>query len=251
MSSAVGKAESAVGSEGAPVDARSAAGRRDQGRRPDGPNAGILAIVILVLSLAGVIVPAAIAGAFYPSPDETTRAIASYLTLHREAVALTGFFAFAASVPLGIYAATVYARLLKLGVRVPGPNIALFGGISASVLLAASGLVTWSLGQPVSGESPAVLHLLAYVVYAFGGVGFVGGIGLLIAGVSVPSLILGLTPRWLAIVGLVLAAVAELSFLALLLPQLSFLLPIGRFAGSAWLIAAGLLLPRNRHEVSR
>ncbi len=220
------------------------------GRRPDGPNPGILGIVSLVLTIASVVVPPLFAaGAYFPSPSGSAGAVDGYLTGHRNAVTATGFLVFAASVPLGIYAATSYARLLKLGVRVPGPGIAYFGGIAASVLLAISGLVTWAIGQPVAGQSPALLHTLDYVIYAIGGVGFVGGLGLLIAGIAVPALVLRLTPRWLAWVGLVVAGLSELSFLALVVPELTFLLPVGRFLGLAWLLVVGFLLPRNRHDV--
>lgn len=222
-----------------------------RGRPPDGPNAGALGIVSLALTIASVVVPPLFAsGEFFPSPSGSAGVIDDYLLDHRDAVTATGFLVFAASVPLGIYAATTYARLLKLGVRVPGPGIAYFGGIAASVLLAASGLVTWAIGQPVAGQSPTLLHTLDYVVYALGGVGFVGGLGLLIAGIAVPALILNLTPRWVAWVGLVLGGLSELSFLALVLPELTFLLPVGRFLGLTWLLVVGFLLPRNRHDVS-
>jgi hypothetical protein len=220
-------------------------------RRPDGPNAGILGIVSLVLTVASVAIPPLFAaGMFFPSPLGSSASVNAYLSGHRDAVTATGFLVFAASVPLGIYTATTYARLLKLGVRVPGPNIALFGGIAASILLSISGLLTWAIGQPVAGQSPALLSTLDYFIYALGGAGFVGGLGLLVAGVAVPSLILRLTLGWVAWVGLILAGLSELSFLALVLPQLTFLLPIGRFGGLIWLLAVGFLLPRNRHEVS-
>ncbi|WP_211331640.1 hypothetical protein [Frondihabitans australicus] len=206
---------------------------RSARRRPDGPPAGVLAIVGLAFTVA--------AAATFTASDT-----------------LTGFFTFAASVPLGIYAATVYARLLRLGIRVPGPNIALVGGISASVLLAVSGLVTWAIGRsgaPSLRAGHAVttgtITLVRDVAFALGGVGFVGGLGLLVAGAAVPSFILHLVPRPLAAAGLVIAAVAEVSFLALLWPGFDALLPIGRFAGLAWLIALGFLLPRDRREVRR
>jgi hypothetical protein len=99
--------------------------------------------------------------------------------------------------------------------------------------------------------SPALVHAFAYLTYALGGVGFVGGIGLLIAGAAVPSLILRLTPRWFAWVGLVIAAISELSFFALIWSPASVGLPIGRFAGLLWLIVAGFLLPRDRRDVPR
>jgi len=220
-------------------------------RRPDGPPAGILAIIALALTLCAVVAPVLVSGSGFPTPSSTPGADAHYFASHGFAATLSGFFTFAASVPTGIYAATVLARLLKLGIRVPGPNIAFFGGVTASVLLACSGLLTWALGEAGSGVPGSVIRVLNDFVFALGGVGFVGGLGLLIAGMSVPSVILRLVPRWLGWVGLVIAAASEVSFLALLWPGFDALLPVGRFLGLAWLIAMGFLLPRDRREVPR
>jgi hypothetical protein len=49
-----------------------------------------------------------------------------------------------------------------------------------------------------------------------------------------------------AVTGLVIAAVAELSFVALVVPALGLLLPLARFSGLVWLVVAGFLLPRQR-----
>jgi hypothetical protein len=208
-------------------------------------------MIALGLSICGIVVPLIVAGIGYPQPSSPASAVASYFTVHAMAGTLTGFFAFGASVPLGIYSATVYARLLLLGIRVPGPNIAFFGGISASVLLAAAGLLTWALGQASDGVAPAVLSLLADLAFALGGVGFVGGVGLLIAGIAVPALIVGLTPRWLAWVGLVVAAAAEVSFFSLLWDGFDILLPVGRFLGLVWLATIGFILPGDRRDAPR
>jgi hypothetical protein len=221
------------------------------GRRPDGPPAGILATITLVLSVAAVVVPLVRSHTAFPTPAATPDHIATYLAGHRAAVTCAGALMFAASVPTGIYAATVHARLLRLGIRVPGPNIALFGGMSASTLLAASGLLTWSLDGAFTDVPAAVLHLLSDLAFALGGIGFVGGLGLLIAGIAVPGLILRLVPRWLAWAGLVLVAASEVSFLGLLWSGFDILLPVGRFAGLPWLAAIGFLLPRTRHDVPR
>lgn len=217
-------------------------------RRPGGPPPGTLATIALVLSVAGVVVPVALAGATFPGPDATPEVVAAYLD-DRTPALWAGVLAFAASVPTGIYAATVYARLLRLGIRVPGPGIAFFGGVSASVLLAASGLLTWSLAEGAPGVPAEVLRLLLHLVFALGGIGFVGGLGLLVAGIAVPGLILRLVPRWLAWTGLVLAVASEVSFLALLWAGFDVLLPLGRFVGLLWLAVAGFLLPHDRHQV--
>jgi hypothetical protein len=71
-------------------------------------------------------------------------------------------------------------------------------------------------------------------------------LGLLVAGVAVPSLVGRLVPRPLAITGLAVALVAELSTLALPLESAAVLLPIARFSALAWLIAVARLLPVER-----
>lgn len=221
-------------------------------RGPDGPPAGVLAAVSLGLTVLGLIMSAALAGGHVTiSPLEPTADVARYYLAHRTAATVSGLFVFGSGVPLGIYAATGYARLLKLGVRVPGPGIGYFGGISAAVFVGIAGLVGWVLGQPVTGQSPALIHTLAYVTYVLGGAGFVGGVGLLIAGIAVPSTVLGLIPRWYAVTGLVLAAICEISIVSLLWSPFSVTLPVGRFAGLVWLIGAGFLLPRDRHQVAK
>lgn len=219
--------------------------------RPDGPHPGILAIVSLALTIAGLIASIALGGGqTIPSPLGSTADVAQYYLTHPSAATVSGFFIFGSAVPLGIFAATAYARLLRLGIRVPGPGIGYFGGIAASVFVGMSGLMTWVIGQPISGQSTATIHTLAYLGYALGGVGFVTGLGLLIAGIAVPALILRLVPRWLAWTALAIALISELSFLSLLVPALSFTLPIGRFGGLLVLIVIGFLLPRNRHDIA-
>jgi hypothetical protein len=81
--------------------------------------------------------------------------------------------------------------------------------------------------------------------------GFVAPFGLLIAGIAVPSLIIGLLPRPLAWIGLVVAAFSVISTFVLLTSVLDFTLPVGRFLGLAWLISASILLPRSRQELRR
>lgn len=61
-----------------------------------------------------------------------------------------------------------------------------------------------------------------------------------------PGLLVRLLPRWLAVAGLVIAAVAELSTLALVAPAFAVLLPLARFPALLWLIAAAALLPVTR-----
>jgi hypothetical protein len=206
----------------------------------------VLGIVFTALFLIGLVLATALAGRTYPSPFGADDVILRYFGDQHTAVRVSGFFQFAAAVPLGIYAATASARLHNLGVRAPGATIALVGGVVAASMQAMSGLVTWVLAQPAVAGDDTLVRALNYLGFALGGPATVVFLGLLLAGVAVPALLVGLLPRWLALAGLILAAIAELSTLTLLLDGAAFLLPIARFPGFAWLIAVGFLLPQAR-----
>jgi hypothetical protein len=215
-------------------------------RRPqDGPPLGVLAVVSTALLVTGIAVSAALGGTV-PSPYAAGGDVRDYFAAQPDAALAAGVLAFASSVPLAIYAATANARLRQLGVTAPGATIALAGGVLAAGALALSGLFLWVLSRPGVAVSTPVVRALHDLAFLTGGVAHVVFLGLLLAGVAVPGLILGLLPRPLAWAGLVVAAVAELSTLSLLVPALSVLLPLARFPGLAWLIAAGFLLPHRR-----
>ncbi|KKI21429.1 MULTISPECIES: hypothetical protein [unclassified Leucobacter] len=214
-------------------------------RRAGGPPLGPLAIVALALTVAGVVTLIAGTGSA-PAPFASPAEVAAWYAAHPTAIRISALLQFGSAVPLGILTASVYARQLRLGVRVPGPVIGLFGGIAASIALATSALVTWTLSFPDALGSPDAVALLARFSFGLGGVAYATGLGLLIAGIAVPALILRFVPRWLAILGLVLGVAGELSFLSLALEPLQALLPIVRFGGGVWLIAVAFLLPRAR-----
>ncbi|MEU6619225.1 hypothetical protein ABZ926_00320 [Streptomyces litmocidini] len=204
-------------------------------------------MVFTGLFLAGLVLGTVLAdGTPFPSPFGGTGEIVAYFRAHSDAVRISGALQFAASVPLAVYAATVSARLHRLGVRAPGATIVLAGGLLAAGFLACCGLVGWTLSRTEVLELPPLVRALQYLAFATGGPGHVVTLGLLVAGIAVPGLLAGLLPRALAVTGLVLAAVAELSTLTLLLDGAALLLPLARFTCLGWLITAGFLLPRRR-----
>lgn len=218
--------------------------------RHSGPHPGILAIVALGLTLASMLTRALLGGyALLVSPFSP--AVVAYGSTELATARVSAMLLFGSGVPLGIYAATVYARQLRLGIRVPGPGISFFGGAVASIMLLVSALVGWTLGRPEIAGDPNVARMLSFLAFATGGFGFAIGMGLLIAGMAVPALILRLFPRWLAWVGLVIAALGELSFLGMALDPFQYLLPVVRFVGLVWLIMAGFLLPQTRAAANR
>lgn len=217
-----------------------------------GPHPGILGLASLGLLVGSLISMAVLSGGgTITSPFSDTDTVAGFFAEHGFAVRFAAMLQLGSAIPLGIYAATVYARQQRLGIRVPGPNIGSFGGTAAAILLAVSAIVTWTQSQPVVSANPELTHALAYVSFAAGGFAHVLGLGLLVAGIAVPALLLRLVPTWFAWIGLVLAVLAELSFLTMVLEPLQFLIPIGRFGSLIWLVAAGFLLPKTRRTGER
>src|SRR5205085_10000361 len=139
---------------------------------------------------------------------------------------VAGFLIFGASVPLAIWTATVYRRLRTLGVTAPGAVIALSGGVLAAGSLSLSGLITWTSSQVSASAEPGLARALADLGFATGAAGFVVTFAPLLAGVSVPGPILGLTPRPWARIGLAGAVVPMLSTLPPLTAAQVVALPI-------------------------
>jgi hypothetical protein len=211
----------------------------------------LLAAISLALLLAGLVVGVALAGGVMPLPYGSATEIQDYVAGHHAAAVAIAVGTFGSSIPLAIYAATASARLRQLGITAPGATIALAGGLLASAGLALSGLTAWTLSRPEVTSDAALVRALYYLTYLTGGPWHVVTLGLLIAGIAVPGLIVGLLPRSVAWTGLVIAGMAELTTLALIWPGLSPLLPVARFTGLVWLIVAGALLPlrrKNRQE---
>lgn len=213
-----------------------------------GPNPGFLALTSLGL-LVGSLVSLAVlsGGGGIRSPFGDTAEVTAVFAEHGFAVRFAAMLQLGSAIPLGIYSATVYARQQRLSIRVPGPNIGLFGGTAAAIFLAVSAVITWTQSQPAVSAQPELTHALAYLSFAVGGFAHVLGLGLLVAGIAVPALILRLLPMPLAWIGLVIAVIAELSFLSMFIDPLHILIPIGRFGSLIWLVIAGFLLPRTRH----
>lgn len=224
------------------VDTKRADSRPGQG----GPPLAMLATISLVLLLAGLVVGVVLAGGVMPLPYGSAAEIQDYVAGHQAAAVAIAVGTFGSSIPLAIYAATASARLRQLGITAPGATIALAGGLLASAGLALSSLTAWTLSRPEVTYDAALVRALYYLTYLTGGPWHVVTLGLLIAGIAVPALIVGLLPRAVAWTGLVIAGLAEVTTLVLIWPGLSPLLPVARFPGLVWLIVAGVLLPLRR-----
>jgi hypothetical protein len=209
-----------------------------------GPHLGALAMVYTVLFLAGLYpVITFTGGAHFPGPWESGDAIASYFQAHPTPVLICAFLQFGAAVPLGIYTAAIVSRLRFLGNRAAGPYIALFGGLATVFDMMACAHVLWVMVRPGIAQDTVVLRALYYLSFSLGGPGFSVPMGLLMAGVSVSVGFRKLLPKWVVGLGLLLAACGELSWISMIVPNAVFLIPLTRFPGFIWLIAAGFMLP--------
>jgi hypothetical protein len=209
-----------------------------------GPHLGALAITYAILFMAGLSqVISFTGGPHFPGPWEPANGIAPYFQAHASSVLICAFFQFGAAIPLGIFTATIVSRLRFLGVRAAGAYIALFGGFATAFNIMATAHILWVMAFPGIAQDANVLRALYYLGYSFGGPGFSVPFGLLIAGVSVTAWFAKLLPKWVVVFGLVLAVCGELSWISLVVPSTLFLIPLTRFPGFIWLIAAGFMLP--------
>ena len=177
-----------------------------------GPHPGAVAVVSAVLfALSLAVLGNSAAGTRFPHPDDSPSAMQAYFLANAAHAQLCALFQFGAAIALGIFTAAATNRLHSLGIRATGVRIALFGGWLAAFnsLLVAS--LIWVLAQSGVAQDAAVAHAIYLFAFALGGTGYAAAIGLLCAGLSLPSLFSGLLPRWLAICG-VLADSFSLEF---------------------------------------
>jgi hypothetical protein len=166
-----------------------------------------------------------------------------YFAARSSAVLLCAALQFGASIPLGIFTATAVSRLRFLGVHAAGTDIALFGGFLTAFTMMVASSVLWAMTYPEAAKDEAVLQAVYRIQFALGGPGFSVPFGVLIAGVSVTSWFHKLLPKWLLVAGFLIAAAGELSWIDILVPKALPLIPLTRFPGFLWIVAAGFLLP--------
>lgn len=217
-----------------------------------GPHLGVLAIVFTVLFNGGLyfVISFSANAPHFPGPWESAEIITAYFQGQPHAVLMCAFLQFGAAIPLGLYTASIVSRLQFLGVRVAGVHIALFGGLMTTFNLALSALALWVMAYPGIAQDAPVIRTLYYITFAVGGVGYSVPLGLLIAGVSVPAGFMKLLPKWLVVFGLLIGVCGELSWFSLVFPKLIYLIPLTRFPGFIWLIAAGFMLPKGRDALT-
>jgi hypothetical protein len=209
-----------------------------------GPPLGIVASVFVLLFLADLYPVTAFNGTpVFPGPWEPIGVIMEYFVARPSAVLLCAALQFGASIPLGIFTATIVSRLRFLGVRAAGTDIALFGGFLTAFTMMVTSSVLWAMTYPDVAKDAPVLQAIYRIQFALGGPGFSVPFGVMVAGVSVTSWFYKLLPKWFLIVGFLIAAAGGLSWFDILVAKALPLIPLTRFPGFIWLIVAGFLLP--------
>jgi hypothetical protein len=212
-----------------------------------GPSLIPLATLHILVFVAGLVAAAMLRhGALYVTPFASAEDLRSFFAKNPTAVRVSNFFLFGSAVPFGIFAVTIVSRLRYMGVRAAGTNIALLGGLTATLALLLSGVTAWVLSVPEVSASAQVVKAVDFLSFLLGGVVFAVGFGLLAAGVSVTSYFMRLFPRWLVTLGMVIAITGELSWFSLIAYPANFFIPITRFVGFIWMVCIAVALTKNR-----
>ncbi len=212
-----------------------------------GPSIVLLASVHILLFAAGLVAAGVLRhGASYVTPFAPADQVRLFFAQSPLADRVSSFFLFGSAVPFGIFAVTTVSRLRFMGVRAAGTNITLLGGIAATIALFLSGMAGWILSVPEVVTSAPLVKAIDFLNFLCGGVFYAVGFGLMAAGVSVTCYFMRLIPRWMTILGVILAITGELSWFSLIAYPANFFIPITRFVGFIWMLMAAVALRRDR-----
>src|SRR6266481_4179403 len=137
--------------------------------RHAGPHLGLVAIVFTALKFASLVPVSAFGFAFgikppyFPGSTAPGNDVVAYFDTHRLPVLICAFLQFGATVPLGIFTATIVSRLHFLGVKAAGVHIALFGGLAVAFDSAASAFVLWTMAQTGITQDASLVRALYYL----------------------------------------------------------------------------------------
>jgi hypothetical protein len=178
-----------------------------------------------------------------PHPDAGAPAVLAYDLTHAGLLQAGAALMLVAAVPLAVTGALAYLLLrARLG---QVPAVAPMGGLLAAGALTSSAVFGWVSGRFGETAAPSLARAAADLGFASGGPAYAAGFGLLVIGIAVPGLLGRLLPRWLAVIGLVIGVASALAAVALAVPGLQVLIPVVRFGGLLWLVAAVAVLIRR------
>ncbi|MWA00218.1 DUF4386 domain-containing protein [Actinomadura sp. LD22] len=219
--------------------------RAASGRRPQSGPPLLLPVLVFTALTIGYVA----ANRSTPHPDASGAEVLRYARDHGTAIKAGAFLLLGSAFPLTVATGVLYRRLRALGITAPGSAITLAGGILAAGMLVLGAMFGWAGGRLPADASPALARALADLSFLSGGPAYAATFALLVAGLSVTGLLALLLPRPLCWAGLVIALAGMVGTLTLVGSGFAFLVPVVRFGGLLWLIAAAALMPRTRHEV--
>lgn len=212
-----------------------------------GPSLVLLAVVHILLFVANLVAVASLRhGASYVNPFAGAVQISAFFVANPAAVRIGNFLIFGSAVPLGLFAVTASSLLRHLGVRAAGTNIALFGGVTASIALMLCGCFGWVLSVHNAAALPPLAQALSFLAFLWGGAAYAVAFGLLAAGVSITAWFTRLMPGSVSVLGMVVAVAGELASLSLVTYPANYFIPINRYLGFIWMVAAAITLNRSR-----
>ena len=219
--------------------------------RHQGPPLGVLAVIFTVLFCGGLLPVTTFGGRpYFPGPWESAGTIVAFFQTRPFAALLCAFFQFGSAIPLGIFTATMVARLKFLGVRAAGLEIAAFGGLATAIGMIIGTSFLWATTYPGVSSNADLVQAIYRIAFGIGGPGYSVPFGLLAAGISIPAAFSRLLPKWVVILGIGVGVVGVLSWFEMLNVQLVPLIPLTRFPGFVWIIAAGFTVGKRPSRVA-
>jgi hypothetical protein len=211
-----------------------------------GPHIGLVASVFVALFVASLFPVTKFGGMpYFPGPAASVGEMVAFFSQRQSGVLLCAFLQFGSTIPLGIFTATIVSQLHFLGVRAAGIHIALFGGFLTAANIMATACFLWAMTYDGVAQNAPLTQAIYRISFGLGGPGFSVPFGILLAGVSITAGFYKLLPRWIVVMGVVIAVLGELSWFEILSVKFVPLVPLTRFPGFIWMIAAGFALPRH------
>jgi hypothetical protein len=217
-------------------------------QRSRGRMAALGGLGFVVLFMLGAIVSNVATTATYPRPEADASTVQAYFADNAGVVAFLSITQAAAALLLVLFAGGVAAVARRWdGEPSWEADGAALGGALAAAFLLLAGLLAWTLSRDQLVDNPGGMVALHQLAFAAGGAGHVAPLGLLVGASSLVALRRGFHGRWLAVVGLVAAALSLMSLATFaVLDMLVVLIPVGRFSSFFYIIAASVLLLSGR-----
>lgn len=185
-------------------------------------------------------------GATFPSPFDDPATVAGYFRREHTAVLTTAVVTLASVIPLVLFASSLATLLTRITRGSRAPALVVTAGTAAGAFAALGAGGMWVLTRPEAQVDAATTRVLADLVFVAGGPLFAQMIGLVCLAVAVATWAGAVSiPRGMSLAGLVIGIAGLAGVLGLVWPAFLLLMPVARFGGLGWLIAACIVLDRR------